>query len=47
MAITMKMLSSYMHMGKEKKRLRDGTLPNFLTPSDEAVEVYDMMEGAA
>ena len=31
-----------LHMGKKKKRLRDGTLPNFLTPrSDEAVEVCE------
>jgi hypothetical protein len=29
-----------MHMlGKEKKRLCNDTLPNFLSPSDEAVEV--------
>ena len=28
-------------MGMEMKRLRDGTLPNFLTPSDEAVEVCE------
>ena len=34
------------HIGKEK-RLRDGTLPDFLIPSDEALEVFDMMEGAA
>ena len=34
------------HVGKEK-RLCDGTLPNFLIPSDESLEVFDMMEGAA
>ena len=34
------------HTGKEK-RLRDGMLPNFLIPSDESLEVFDMMEGAA
>jgi len=33
------------HMQKEK-RLRDGTLPNLLIPSDEALEVFDMMGGA-
>ena len=29
------------HMGMEMKRLRDGTLPNFLTQSDETVEVCE------
>jgi hypothetical protein len=33
------------HMQKEK-RLCDGTLPNLLIPSDEALEVFDMMGGA-
>jgi hypothetical protein len=28
-------------MGKEKKRLCTGTLPNFLSPSDDAVEVCE------
>ncbi len=31
-----------LHMQKET-RLRDGTLPNLLSPSDEALEVFDMM----
>ena len=34
------------HIRKEK-RLRNGTLPDFLIPSDESLEVFDMMEGAA
>ena len=33
--------SIILHMGKEKKILCDGTLPNFFTRSDEAVEVYE------
>jgi hypothetical protein len=33
-----------LHMGKEKKRLRDGTLPRFLTPSDEALKVYENLD---
>ena len=30
-----------MHMGMAMKRFCDGTLPNFLTPNDEAVEVCE------
>ena len=33
-----------LHMQKEK-RLCDGTLPNLRIPSDEALEVFDMMGG--
>jgi hypothetical protein len=32
------------HLGKEAM-LRNGTLPKYIDPSDEALEVYDMMEG--
>ncbi len=35
-----------LHMQKEK-RLCDGTLPNLRIPSDEALEVFDMMGGGA
>jgi hypothetical protein len=34
-----------LHMQKEK-RLCNGTLPNLLIPSDDALEVFDMMGGA-
>ena len=33
------------HMGKDKA-LRDGTLPEVLIPSDDALELFDMMGGA-
>jgi hypothetical protein len=36
-----------LHMGKEKRLCDSGTLANFLIPSDESLEVFDMMEGAA
>ncbi len=31
---------------QKEKRLCDGTLPNLLIPSDEALEVFDMIGGA-
>ena len=33
------------HMGKDKS-LRNGTLPEVLVPSDDALELFDMMGGA-
>ena len=39
---------SYIWLGKEKRPCNNMTLPNFLIPSDESLEVHDdMMEGAA
>jgi hypothetical protein len=40
-------LLSYIWLGKEKRLNNANTLPNFLIPIDESLEVYDMMEGAA